>query len=49
MIDKKNRNDFIEFEKSDVIQMFDDMNKFIDEIEKFIDAFKKNELPFVVL
>ena len=29
-------NDFIEFEKSDVLQMFDDMNEFIYEIEKFI-------------
>ena len=29
-------NDFIEFEKPDVLQMFKDMNEFIDEIEKFI-------------
>ncbi|MBC8487461.1 MAG: HEPN domain-containing protein [Bacteroidetes bacterium] len=29
-------NDFIEFEKSDVLQMFEDMNEFIYEIEKFI-------------
>lgn len=31
-------NDFIEFEKSDVLQMFEDMNEFIYEIEKFINA-----------
>lgn len=43
MIDKENRNaliiyriDFIGFEKTDVLQMFDDMNEFIYEIEKFI-------------
>lgn len=29
-------NDFIEFEKPDVLQMFDDMNEFIYMIEKFI-------------